>query len=294
MYIPDRASEGYGTNATAFTRLMDEGATLILTVDCGIRSVEDIALAKARGVDCIVIDHHECGELPDTPYILNCKMPGERYPFFDLCGAGTAFKLAQALLGEQAGAFIDLCGVATIGDMVSLRGENRALAYLGLQKLRSAPCLGFEALAAAAGLRLCNISSYGVAFGLAPRVNAAGRLEHASIALELLSTKNRTEAKKLAERLGRSTAAGRNCRRRLRALRRKRCGSKLAWRRRGFYLYLARDGIKESSAWQLPRFLRRFTGRQWCFRKRGNADRLCQEHRRGEPLRGALPGGAFV
>lgn len=202
MYIPDRASEGYGTNATAFTRLMDEGATLILTVDCGIRSVEDIALAKARGVDCIVIDHHECGELPDTPYILNCKMPGERYPFFDLCGAGTAFKLAQALLGEQAGAFIDLCGVATIGDMVSLRGENRALAYLGLQKLRSAPCLGFEALAAAAGLRLCNISSYGVAFGLAPRVNAAGRLEHASIALELLSTKNRTEAKKLAERLG--------------------------------------------------------------------------------------------
>ncbi len=75
MYIPDRASEGYGTNATAFTRLMDEGATLILTVDCGIRSVEDIALAKARGVDCIVIDHHECGELPDTPYILNCKCP---------------------------------------------------------------------------------------------------------------------------------------------------------------------------------------------------------------------------
>lgn len=202
MYIPDRAAEGYGTNAAAFTRLMDEGAKLILTVDCGIRSVEDVALAKQRGVDCVIVDHHECGQLPDTPYILNCKMPAERYPFLDLCGAGTAFKLAQALLGEEAKKFIDLCGVATIGDMVSLREENRALAYLGLQKLRSAPCLGFEALAAAAGLRLSSISSYGVAFGLVPRVNAAGRLEHASIALKLLSTHSRKEAEALARRLG--------------------------------------------------------------------------------------------
>ena len=100
-------------------------------------------------MDCIIIDHHECGELPDTPYLLNCKMPGERYPFHDLCGAGTAFKLAQALLGRRAEELVDLCGVATIGDMVGLLGENRALAYLGLEKLRQAPCLGFRALAKA-------------------------------------------------------------------------------------------------------------------------------------------------
>ena len=201
LYIPDRASEGYGTNAAAFTRLIEGGATLIITVDCGIRSVSDIALAKKLGADCIVIDHHECGELPDTPYLLNCKMPGEAYPFGELCGAGTAFKVAQALLGAEAEELIDLCGVATIGDMVSLTGENRALAYLGLQKLRQKPCLGFRALAEAAGLRLANIQSYGVAFGLVPRINAAGRLEHASLALELLTTADAGQAKKLAEHL---------------------------------------------------------------------------------------------
>lgn len=201
LYIPDRASEGYGTNAAAFTRLIEGGATLIITVDCGIRSVSDIALAKKLGADCIVIDHHECGELPDTPYLLNCKMPGETYPFGELCGAGTAFKVAQALLGAEAEELIDLCGVATIGDMVSLTGENRALAYLGLQKLRQKPCLGFRALAEAAGLRLANIQSYGVAFGLVPRINAAGRLEHASLALELLTTADAGQAKKLAEHL---------------------------------------------------------------------------------------------
>lgn len=201
LYIPDRASEGYGTNAAAFTRLIEGGVTLIITVDCGIRSVSDIALAKERGADCIIIDHHECGELPDTPYLLNCKMPGESYPFGDLCGAGTAFKVAQALLGAGAEEFIDLCGVATIGDMVSLTGENRALAYLGLKKLRQAPCLGFQVLAEAAGLRLANIQSYGVAFGLVPRINAAGRLEHAGLALELLTTADAGRAKELAEHL---------------------------------------------------------------------------------------------
>ena len=201
LYIPDRASEGYGTNAAAFTRLIEGGVTLIITVDCGIRSVSDIALAKERGADCIIIDHHECGELPDTPYLLNCKMPGESYPFGDLCGAGTAFKVAQALLGAEAEELIDLCGVATIGDMVSLTGENRALAYLGLRKLRQAPCLGFSALAEAAGLRLANIQSYGAAFGLVPRINAAGRLEHAGLALELLTTADAGRARELAEHL---------------------------------------------------------------------------------------------
>lgn len=201
LYIPDRQTEGYGTNAAAFERLIEQGVSLILTVDCGIRSVSDVALAKGRGVDCIIIDHHECGELPDTPYLLNCKMPGERYPFHDLCGAGTAFKLAQALLGGRAEELVDLCGVATIGDMVGLLGENRALAYLGLEKLRQAPCLGFRALAKAAGIRLAGVRSYGVAFGLVPRINAAGRLEHASLALRLLLAEDLGEAEELAQKL---------------------------------------------------------------------------------------------
>ncbi len=202
MYIPDRRTEGYGTNPAAFSALMDQGVSLILTVDCGIRSVSDVALAKERGVDCIILDHHECGELPDTPYLLNCKMPGETYPFRDLCGAGTAFKLGQALMGERARELIDLCGVATIGDMVSLRGENRALAFLALEKLRESPCLGLAALAQEAGLALKNLKSYGVAFGLVPRINAAGRLEHANLALELLMAEEPENARELAGRLG--------------------------------------------------------------------------------------------
>ena len=100
LYIPDRQTEGYGTNAAAFERLIEQGVSLILTVDCGIRSVSDVALAKGRGVDCIIIDHHECGELPDTPYLLNCKMPGE------MCIRDRSCRLQR--LGGQL--FCSFCG----------------------------------------------------------------------------------------------------------------------------------------------------------------------------------------
>ena len=198
VYQPDRFLEGYGTNGAAVQRLIAEGTQLLITVDCGIRSVEDVALAKMLGVDTIILDHHECGELPDTPYILNPKLPGEEYPNRELCGAGVAFQLAFAMLGKKAYALIDLAGVATIGDIVSLRGENRALAALGIRKLRKQPAAGFQALAQAASLDLKKIASYGVSFILVPRINAAGRMEHARAALSLLTAKTMEEAREPA------------------------------------------------------------------------------------------------
>lgn len=201
IYLPDRATEGYGTNHAAFARLIEEGTQLFVTVDCGIRSNDDIAFAKTQGVDTILLDHHECGELPDTPYILNGKVPGESYPFSTLCGAGVAFKLAQALLGEKAYALLEFAGVATIADMVPLIGENRILAYFGLHNLRTAPSLGLKSLMSEAGIRQQTVDAHGVGFGIAPRINAAGRLAHGMLAVRLLLSENPEEAAQLAEEL---------------------------------------------------------------------------------------------
>ncbi len=193
VYIPDRFTEGYGTNPAAMEMLADE-AGLIITVDCGITSVSDVALARDMGAEVIILDHHECGELPDTPYILNPKRPGEKYPGKELCGAGIAFKLAQALLGEKAFEYIDVAGTATIGDIVSLTGENRAIAALGIEKLRKTPCCGLKQLALEAGTKPEKLDSYSVSFRLVPRLNVAGRLEHAYRALDLLMSDSDADA----------------------------------------------------------------------------------------------------
>lgn len=200
VYLPDRATEGYGTNHAAFARLMEEGAQLFFMVDCGIRSVEDVAFARAEGRDCIIFDHHECGELPDTPYLVNGKLPGETYPFPALCGAGLAFKLAQALLGQEAYALLEFAGVATIADMVPLLGENRILASAGLQNLNTAPSVGIRSLMEAAGMRK-PVDAHGVGFGIAPRINAAGRLAHGKLAVELLLSEDKACAAELAAQL---------------------------------------------------------------------------------------------
>ena len=201
VYFPDRFCEGYGTNSDAFLKIIENGAKLIITVDCGIRSTEDVALAGSLGVDVIILDHHECGQIPDTPYILNAKMPGETYPNKSICGAGVALQFAAALLGGKAMEYLDLAGVATIGDIVSLSGENRAVAALGLAKLRGNPRPGFAALAQAAGIDLKKIQSYGVSFILVPRINAAGRMENAYIAFDLLTAKDKESAEPLAMRI---------------------------------------------------------------------------------------------
>ena len=202
VYLPDRATEGYGTNHAAFERLIGEGTQLFVTVDCGIRSNEDVAFAKERGIDVIILDHHECGEeLPDTPYILNGKKTGEPYPYPYLCGAGVAFKLAQALLGTKANRLLEFAGIATIADMVPLTGENRILAYYGLQNLKNNPSMGIKSLMAAAGIKLQTLDEGSVGFGISPRINAAGRLAHGSLAVDLLLCEDAQQAMQLASEL---------------------------------------------------------------------------------------------
>lgn len=200
MYVPDRFTEGYGTNPDAIKGLCKE-ASLIITVDCGIRSVSDVELARSMGVDVIIADHHECGELPKTPYILNPKRPNENYPFKELCGAGIAFKLAFALLEEEAFALADIAAVATIADMVPLVGENRIIASCGISKINQDPNRGIKALAEAASYDYKKIKSADIGFGLSPRINAAGRMASGRIALDMLLADNDEEAKLKAEQL---------------------------------------------------------------------------------------------
>ena len=197
-YIPDRKTEGYGTNPDAIRKICEKGFSLIISVDCGIRSVDDVALAKSFGTDFIILDHHETGDLPDTPYIIDPKAEDEVYPCRELCGAGVVFKTVSALFGEKMMKYIDLAGIATIGDIVSLTGENRVIASLGIEKLKYDPNPGIEALCRAAGIEMEKIASRQVSFGIVPRLNAAGRLSHAKFALELILTNDRDKREKLA------------------------------------------------------------------------------------------------
>ncbi len=202
VYVPDRFTEGYGTNPRAITELCKE-ASLIITVDCGIRSVADVELAASLGTDVIITDHHECGELPDTPYILNPKREGENYPFKVLCGAGIAFKLAYALIDdeEKLRELMQYASIATIADMVPLIGENRTIAALGLRYINEAPALGIKALMEAIDPERKVVDSYSVGFMLSPRINAAGRMASGRIALEMLITDDEKRAEECAAEL---------------------------------------------------------------------------------------------
>lgn len=215
-YIPDRFTEGYGTNPDAIRKIAAQGVKLLITVDCGIRSTADVRLAKELGMEVVILDHHECGdEIPDTPYLLNAKRPGETYPFRELCGAGVAFQLARALIGEKALSYLDLAAVATIGDIVSLKGENRTIAYLGMEKLRRDPCDGLLELSRQADIRLDSVTSYGISFGLVPRINAAGRMQHASIAYRMLVSRKAEERREMARRICALNDERQSCQRRI-------------------------------------------------------------------------------
>ena len=189
IMTPNRHREGYGLSVSAVEQIAAAGGTLIVTVDCGITNVEETAIAKRMGIDVIITDHHECGEtLPDTPYIINAKRPDSTYPYPHLAGCGVAFKLIQALSSQaEAMRYIDLIAIGTITDIVPLLGENRVIAQMGLKKLRKNPSAGVSALAQVAGIRLADISSYGIGFGLGPRINAAGRMDTAQAAIEILA-----------------------------------------------------------------------------------------------------------
>src|SRR5688572_12552768 len=197
-HLPSRFEEGYGVSGDTISRLADEGCALLLTVDCGITAVEEVAAAKARGLDVIVTDHHRPGPaLPDCPVV--ATRPSD-YPFPELCGTGVVAKLAQAL-GVDVRPYLDLVALATIADVVPLLDENRSLAIAGLRALARTRRPGLQALMRNARVDPAAIESASVGFRLAPRINAAGRLGRPDAALELLLTESDDEAKRLAGEL---------------------------------------------------------------------------------------------
>jgi single-stranded-DNA-specific exonuclease len=201
-HLPSRFDEGYGVSSATLGRLADEGCGLVLTVDCGITAVREVAEARERGLEVVVTDHHRpADELPDCPIV--ATRPSD-YPFPELCGTGVVFKLGQALLGPDAPALrrhLDLVALATIADVVPLVGENRSLAIAGLRALARTRKPGLQALMRLARVDPAAVDAGAVGFRLAPRINAAGRLGHPGAALELLLTGDGDEARRLADRL---------------------------------------------------------------------------------------------
>lgn len=208
-YTPDRFTEGYGLNIKAIEKLASDGTELIITVDNGTLSVKEIARAKELGVDIIVTDHHAPGDtLPDAVAVLNPKRADSRYPFDDLAGCGMAFKLVQACQTELDGLpegqekwLLDLVALGTVCDIVGLIDENRANVYWGLEVLKKTRRVGLRALLAKAGVELNRVTAETLGFVLGPRLNAAGRLETAEMALELFKTDDSFRAVELAEKL---------------------------------------------------------------------------------------------
>jgi single-stranded-DNA-specific exonuclease len=211
-YLPDRAGDGYGLSVSTVQRLAGGGTRLLITADCGITAVEEVAAARALGIDVVVSDHHTPradGILPDAP-IVHPALGG--YPCAELCAAAVAHKLAQAVLqaaGRDARELdedLDLLALATIADVVPLVGENRALARRGLRALSGTAKPGLRALMAVARVDPGKVNERAVGFALAPRINAAGRLYRADAALELILTEDRARAVQIAEELDRANS----------------------------------------------------------------------------------------
>ncbi len=205
IYIPDRFKEGYGISKSGIDEAIQSGAKLIISVDCGITAIDETEYARRNDVDLIICDHHEPGEkIPNALAVLDPLKPGCPYPFKYLSGAGVTFKLLQAIaiaIGMKTlpFEFLDFVAVASAADIVPLIGENRTLVKFGLDKLNTNPRPGFKALIDKAGLKLGNISSSQIVFGLAPRINAVGRLGSALRAVELLLSRSYEEALQYAE-----------------------------------------------------------------------------------------------
>lgn len=189
FYIPHRAIEGYGLNRNAIKLAADEGVQLIVTVDTGISAYEEIEYAKQLGIDVVVTDHHEPPEqIPNACAVVNPKQLDCGYPFKGLAGVGVAFKLAHAMLDRPPLEWLDIVSLGTIADLMPLADENRIFVRYGLEILNSNCSIGFRALAEACGITLGALTATNVAFNMAPRINAAGRLDHAKRAVELLTT----------------------------------------------------------------------------------------------------------
>jgi single-stranded-DNA-specific exonuclease len=210
-YIPNRFEEGYGLNIEALNNLKADGVKLVISVDCGIRSPDEAAYAKNIGLDLIISDHHQPAEggLPSALAVVNPKQAGDLYPDKDLAGVGVAYKILQALIESvgkdqvtiQAEDFLDLVALGTVADLAPLIGENRILVRKGLQKLKESKRQGLFSLAAVSDLPLSRITATSIGFILGPRLNAAGRLESALAAFELLTTSDVRIAGELAQQL---------------------------------------------------------------------------------------------
>ncbi|MDO4749285.1 MAG: single-stranded-DNA-specific exonuclease RecJ [Eubacteriales bacterium] len=206
LYIPDRLEEGYGVNVGAVEKLHNLGVTLIITVDCGVTATVETDYAASLGIDMIITDHHECREtLPDAVAVIDPKRTDGDWPCRDMAGVGIAFKLVCALTEDPAQVldrYADLLAVGTVADVMPLTGENRLLVRTGLEMLANGQARpGISALMEEAGAASRRPSAATLGFTLAPRINAAGRLSHTEIAVELLLTQDPDTARELAQDL---------------------------------------------------------------------------------------------
>ena len=206
-YIPRRIEDGYGLSCDAIRRLREQGATLMITVDCGITGNEEVAYANSIGLDVVVTDHHECkGSLPDAAAVVDPHRPDCPYPFKHLAGVGVALKLVLALGGPQRETelfdrYCTLAAIGTVADVMLMEGENRTIVYSGLKRLPETDFVGIHALLREAGLADKPITSIQIGFVLSPRINAAGRMGAADLAADLLMTDDPARAEELARKL---------------------------------------------------------------------------------------------
>ncbi len=203
-YIPDRYKEGYGVSKDGIDYAFNEGVSLIISLDCGIRAVEKVAYAKDKGIDFIICDHHlPAAQTPNAIAVLDPKQEECGYPFKELCGCGVGFKLLQAYCQttkipfEQLCHYLDYVAIATASDIVPLVDENRAFCALGLAKINNDPLNGIKAIIDVCGFKK-TLTISNIVFGIGPRINAAGRLKHAHFAVELLIEQNKEVAEEKA------------------------------------------------------------------------------------------------
>lgn len=208
IYIPERLEEGYGLSKESLDALHSQGATLIITVDCGIASAVEAEYARKLGIDIVITDHHECQKnLPEAVAVIDPKRAGDQYPYKDLSGVGVAFKFICALEGGDSQQYLleeygDLVALGTVADMMPLVGENHFMVKMGLRIMNTRPRPGISALIKDSGLKAGELTAQSISFALAPRLNAAGRMGSAMLAFELLSQDDHNRAEFLAFQLG--------------------------------------------------------------------------------------------